>query len=150
MKRKTFLIMIACMISFLFIRAESAPGGSDDDGVVTYPDGGWGMDIGGGYQSLPDREVEGHDGELVDVSGEMVMPEGYRADYRDTPYGAMTQEGFVLFPKFKFQDVKRREKKEEEEKEELLREQIFYEATTRPNSAIWGVSSPRGDKKPPK
>lgn len=126
---KVLRVFFAVMFSLLLL---IGPGvyvvfGGDDDGIVEYPDGNWGMDIGGGYQTMPD--------------GSMVQPAGYREEYKNTDYGAQTREGFVVFPNFRFDDQKG--PSPSEVKETYEKEMIFYASSTGPNSSMLGISKPR-------
>lgn len=118
----------------------------DDDYLIQYPDGSYGIDLGGGFETLPTDDARGRVGGRPFGAGELLLPEGYREDYKDTQYGAMTQRGFVTFPGFIFPDAKRKEdaaKKRLKEEEQEAKELIFHEDTTSAGSSIWGVSSPR-------
>jgi len=98
------------------------------DMIVTYPDGDMGINLGGGLEVKPD--------------GEMMAPYGYREEYKDSPYGATTQDGFVIFPDFKYPEAKQKEEEEKKLQDEYL---IFREATTTTAPAgkgLWGVSDP--------
>ena len=97
----------------------------EDDGLKEYPDGSYGIDMGSGYETMPD--------------GEFIPPSGYRDEYRDTKYGAMTDKGFVVFPGFRFD--KPAKKAEVGKKEEEIEDYIFHEPTTS-TSMIWGVAGP--------
>ncbi len=99
------------------------------DMIVTYPDGDMGVDLGGGLEVRPD--------------GEMMAPYGYREEYRDSQYGATTQDGFVIFPDFEYPEAKGKKEAEKKLKEEYI---IFREATTTTTEptgkGLWGVSDP--------
>jgi hypothetical protein len=126
---KTLRVFSAVTISLLFLlgsRAHVVFGG-DNDGIVEYPDGNWGMDIGGGYQTMPD--------------GSMVQPSAFRQEYVNTDYGAQTREGFVVFPNFRFDDQKG--PPPSEVKETYEKEIMFYASSTGPNTSMLGVSKPR-------
>ncbi|MEA3488852.1 MAG: hypothetical protein U9R44_00715 [Candidatus Omnitrophota bacterium] len=125
MKHKFFICLFLCFFIFFIVGTGFA--GGDDDGVVEYPDGSYGYDIGGGYGYMPD--------------GKTIMPEGYRDPLADSEYGPMTQEGFLIFPKFRFPDSATREKKQKADKKKI-EEMMFEEATTQPNTLLWGVSDP--------
>ena len=119
------------MVFFLVFLQMRAFAGSNDTGLQEYPGGDYGVDLGGGYEVTPD--------------GQLLPPQDYRDDYRNTEYGPMTQTGFVVFPGFEFADSaaasSAAKKKEEEDKAKAL---IFYSYTTSPaGNSIWGVSSPR-------
>ncbi|MBD3425635.1 MAG: hypothetical protein GF409_00205 [Candidatus Omnitrophica bacterium] len=107
----------------------------DEGGVVEYPDGALGMDIGGGYQAMPDEQ-----GDEYDV---LPAPE-YREPYKSTRYGAQLDEGFVgTFPGFSFKERGTPSPQLREEQELEIEEYIFYESTTtQPASPFWGVSGP--------
>lgn len=118
-------ILIAVTILML---STSGKGFAGDDELIVYPDGSFGIDLGEGYETMPD--------------GELMPPGGYREDYKSTSYGAMTSKGFVVFPDFRFPGTRRKiEKVKSEEKE--INDYIFYEATTSTPDSLWGVSSPR-------
>ena len=92
---KYFFSITFCVFLFLAYGAGPASGG-DNDGIVVYPDGRWGMDIGGGYQTMPDsNKADGTSGQT------MVQPSEYRQEYKDTPYGPQTQQGLAIFPDFR-------------------------------------------------
>ncbi|MCK4851896.1 MAG: hypothetical protein KAS86_02170 [Candidatus Omnitrophica bacterium] len=105
----------------------------DDEMVREYPDGDFGIVLGHGYEDMPA-------GKNGDGGYELVPPPGFREEYQDTRYGAMTGEGFVVFPGFSFQAPP---KKVEEKKSELQKEYIFHETTTSTSTTLWGVSSPK-------
>jgi hypothetical protein len=111
--------------------------------VRSYPDGAFGIDLGGGYEVAP----VGRGGRQ-----ELLLPEGYRQDYRNTRYGPMTEQGFTLFPDFRFSDVQEAEEKKEEEEEEKARKDLIFratgDATTQPerSTPLWGVYIPSEDK----
>ncbi len=123
-------IMLLVLLSLVFALPPAFAQQDDEEGIVEYPDGRWGMDIGGGYQAMPAKNGRGYDFEAA-------AP--YRADYKDTRYGPMTGKGFVDFPAFEFEPM---EKVKEEKEEELpVEDYIFYETTTSSaGSSLWGVS----------
>lgn len=150
MKNKIAKYHIICLALSVFVALFSSQlaFAEDDDYLVTYPDGSYGVDLGGGYEVMPNREGRGGLGATGSRGGELILPYGYREDYKNTQYGAMTQRGFVTFPGFRFSDAariekadKKRLKEEEEGKKE--KDMIFQEATTSAGSSIWGISSPR-------
>ncbi|NQT32289.1 MAG: hypothetical protein HQ594_01285 [Candidatus Omnitrophica bacterium] len=101
----------------------------DDDGIIEYPDGSLGMDIGGGYQTMP--KIQGEDEDFMPAPG-------YRDDYKDTRYGPMTEQGayFPVMPSFSLPGTRKPVEKTEEEKE-----QIFYQMPPEEmESTIWGFS----------
>jgi len=139
MRRKTVVAGVLAALA-LFLSVYYASGDDDGDGVVTYPDGRWGMDIGGGYQTTPD--------------GENLMPQDYRAPLADSYYGPMTPKGYEFFPSFEFPDSAARDKKEramrKEYREMMIMPEVTSEATTvtapRKRTLLWGYSSPvKGD-----
>ena len=86
------LKILVVLCAFLFAGPGTpASAGRDEPGIVEYPGGDYGIDIGGGYGIMPD--------------GTMLEPAQYRDSYRDTKYGPMTQTGFVNFPGFSFTDA---------------------------------------------
>ena len=133
------MVRIAVLAALSFIPFQHALLAADrDEGMlVEYPDGSYGIDMGGGYQTLPG----GRGGQTQ----ELMLPPGYREDYRNTDYGAMTQDGLVIFPKFSFTPVADQRKKEEESKGEY----IFHEASTTHYSPFLGVSGPKKEPKRP-
>jgi hypothetical protein len=114
----------------------------DNNFIKEYPDGSFGMDMGGGYEIAP----VGDNGEE-----EILPPEGYRDTYVNTKYGPMTREGFSFYPEFRFSDTKSKEDSEkkqideEKEKKDYIF-QVTGESTTTPGTAgispIWGVYIP--------
>lgn len=135
--RKTIVrIAVFAVISFLPFHQALIASEKDEGMLIEYPDGNYGIDIGGGYQTLP----SGRQGQKE----ELMLPSGYREDYKNTNYGAMTQKGFVIFPRFSFTPIADQKKKEEETKGEY----IFHEASTTYYSPFSGVSQPK--KKPEK
>jgi hypothetical protein len=128
--RKAVLMLFLSVIVFSGLAGSSTFAWEDESGLMEYPGGDYGIDMGGGYEVTPD--------------GRILPPQGYRDDYRDTKYGPMTQTGFVVFPGFEFADVKAGGEVEKKKQEEETKELIFYEYTTSPaGNSIWGVSSPR-------
>ena len=123
----------------LFILMAFCTGGhaaSRDDGIIEYPDGAYGVDIGGGYETMP----AGRSDLMSAGREELLMPAGYREDYKNTRYGAMTQRGFVLFPGFRFPTARR---EEEKGREEEIEEFIFHPSTTSASESLFrGVSGP--------
>lgn len=117
---------VVCFLSvtLLFFIAPAVFAGRDDDFVQEYPGGDYGLDLGEGYEVMPD--------------GEFLPPAGYREDYKDTKYGPMTDKGFIDFPGFRF----RSSEKPTVEKRKEEKDYIFHEATTVGGSTLWGVSGP--------
>jgi hypothetical protein len=127
---KTLVVLCAFLLAGL---VPSASAERDESGIVAYPGGDYGIDIGGGYGIMPD--------------GTMLEPEQYRDSYRDTKYGPMTQTGFVNFPSFSFPDAVAPSEPETEEKIKP-EEFIFYQdPASSAGSSIWGVSAPRKHEK---
>jgi hypothetical protein len=121
-------MILLVLLSFVFALPMAFAGEDDDAGIVEYPDGSWGMDIGGGYQAMPSKSGRGYDFEPATP---------YREDYKDTRYGPMTRGGFVDFPAFKFEAGDEKKKEEELPVEDY----IFYESTTTSaGNTLWGVS----------
>ena len=138
MKKIRFRLLIICLILFIHSAAAgkdrgggSGAGGGSGDNMIVYPDGDYGIDLGGGYQIMPSKETGKY---------EMILPVGYREDYQDTRYGAMVGNGFINFPGFSL------DKKADKDKEKDSREKefIFHEATTISSSenVLWGFSDP--------
>lgn len=126
------ILIVLCALLFF---GPVIPGSArnDERGIVAYPGGDYGVDIGGGYGIMPD--------------GTMLEPEQYRDSYRDTKYGPMTPTGFVNFPNFSFPDAAA---PGEPETDDMAKpeEFIFYQdPASSAGSSIWGVSSPRKPEK---
>jgi hypothetical protein len=124
-------ILGICVLFVLMMQLVFAD--EDDDGIVVYPDGSLGMDIGGGYQAMPTRGSDRY---------ESLPAQAYREPYRNTQYGAQLGDGFVgTFPEFSFKrggEVSEKIKEEEE-----ITDYIFHEYTTSPDvSPLWGFSGP--------
>ena len=136
---RKIMVRVAVFAALSFIPFQQALFGAErDEGMlIEYPDGNYGIDIGGGYQTLP----SGRQGQTQ----ELMLPSGYREDYKNTNYGAMTQDGLVIFPKFSFTPAADEKKKEEESRGEY----IFHEASTTYYSPFLGVSSPKKKPKRP-
>ncbi len=109
------------------------------NGIVEYPDGDLGIDLGGGYEVMP----KGH-GEY-----EVLLPAEYREPYENTKYGPMVGDKFLVFPKFKLPETG----KGAGVKTKEIKDHIFYELPAEetpteeapievPKSIIWGVSGP--------
>ncbi|MBD3379934.1 MAG: hypothetical protein GF408_05670 [Candidatus Omnitrophica bacterium] len=114
-----------CAVILLFASFSLFVSADEEDGVQMYPGGDYGIDLGGGYEMMPD--------------GELLAPSGFREDYQNTRYGPLAGEGFVVFPDFRFISDKSKKK----EKEEPAEEYIFHPATTETSgSLLWGVSGP--------
>lgn len=99
-----------------------------DDGTLIYPDGGMGLDLGGGYQTTPDDEV--------------LLPKAYRDPYNTyTRYGPMYGSSFPT--------VQNPPARKEEESRKIT-DHVFHEATTAPfESMLWGVyQAERSSEKP--
>ena len=133
--------LLPAIVILLFFSAEGFSA-SRDDMVRSYPDGAFGLDLGGGYEVAP----IGRGGRQ-----ELLLPEAYRQDYRNTRYGPMTEQGFTLFPDFRFSDVQEREETEKEEEKKLRKDLMFEttgDATTQPerSTPLWGVYIPSEDK----
>ena len=144
LKKHQIICFIALSVIFVLSISQLLQA-DDDDYLIQYPDGSYGVDLGGGFETLPTDDARRGAGAAFGA-GELLLPEGYREDYKDTQYGAMTQRGFVTFPGFIFPDAKRKEdaaKKRLKDEEQEQKELIFYEDTTSAGSSIWGVSSPR-------
>jgi len=139
-RKKAFLVLCTAIFTLcLVVKAES-----NDDGLREYPDGSYGVDLGGGYELIPGEERGGPD--------QLILPAGYRQEYQDTRYGPTTNTGFAIFPDFEFPKSKamldlERKKKEEEDK---MKEYLFHEEQEeeKPKSAIWGVYIPGEEKLP--
>jgi hypothetical protein len=130
MKMVKLLVIYMLLISVVqFACAQD----DDDSGVVIYPDGSLGFDIGGGYQAMPGRRGEGY---------ETLPAQDYREPYRDTQYGAQLGDGFVgTFPEFSFK--RGGEVSAEVKEEEEITDYIFHAYTTSPDvSPLWGYSEP--------
>lgn len=113
--------------------SQAFAGDTRDDGmIIEYPDGNYGLDMGGGYQTIPDKKSP---------SGEKTMlPVAYRDEYSNTEYGPMTHKGLPIFPDFRW------EKKKEEDKKKEQKDYVFYESTSTSHGALLGVSAPRNKK----
>ena len=135
------LTAILLLFTIAILTIPAAGFSADDEIVRTYPDGSYGMDIGGGYQVAP----VGPDGRE-----EVLMPEQYRQDYEDSRFGPMMKEGFLMFPDFKFSDAPKREAqpKAKEKEEREIKEQIFHQATTSTGGGSWGVYIPPSKEAP--
>lgn len=131
---KTVKLLVVCMLLISAVQYAYAEE-DDDGGIVIYPDGSLGYDIGGGYQAMPAGRGEGY---------ETLPAQPYREPYKDTPYGAQLGDGFVsTFPEFSFD--RGGEVPEKEEEEEELTDYIFHAYTTSPDvSPLWGFSEPSG------
>ena len=110
-----------------------------DDNIVVYPDGEYGIDLGGGYQAMPD--------------GTQLLPEGYRDPISDSKYGPQTPEGYMLFPGFKFPDSAARERRSRTRRSEYEHMLMMpsTDATTtgappQPRTLLWGFSSYTGEE----
>ncbi|MDP8299328.1 MAG: hypothetical protein P9L88_05450 [Candidatus Tantalella remota] len=133
MQKPITILRLILAIFIFMVFCEYGHTRSRNDGIIEYPDGAYGMDIGGGYETMPTKAIAAGQEELL-------MPAGYREDYKDTRYGAMTQRGFVLFPGFKFPAAQRAEEKK---KAEEIEEYIFHASTTSANDSLFrGVSGP--------
>jgi len=127
--KRISIFSILCI--FLVLMAHQVFAGTDD-WVVEYPDGDYGIDMGGGYEEMPDRH-----------GGEVLPPKGYREDYMDTQYGPLVQDKFLIFPDFEFPEDKKKEEEEDKETKDL----IFHESTTTTSqSSLWGVYIPGSDE----
>lgn len=123
-----FVVMIMCLFA-------AFKGHANDE---QYPDGGYGVDWGGGYNETPD--------------GKLIIPGAYRDPYMDTQYGLLTQDGrFDNFPGYSLPGSPADRAKEASKKEELKKtgkELKFHAATTSSaGSLYWGVYDPAKDKK---
>jgi len=127
-----FTLFLTCVFFVLPTFSDDYGGDYDTGGdyLIEYPDGKYGMDLGGGYFTMPD--------------GTMEPPSGYRQYYQDTPYGPMTDTGLTIFPSFKLPEGRAREEKQRIQKErekERVKEYMFHEATTgTAGSSVWGIS----------
>jgi hypothetical protein len=94
-----------------------------------YPDGSYGLDLGGGYDLEPEGDIQ--------------PPSPYREDYRSTPYGPSLGRGFEVFPStLDYGKPSPKKTEDEKERDKQLKGYVFYEATTSPRgSELWGVSS---------
>ncbi|MFQ5953151.1 MAG: hypothetical protein ACE5JK_07090 [Candidatus Omnitrophota bacterium] len=81
------VLLLTCLIVVLMFRFALAQK-DDDDALVEYPDGSYGLDLGGGYEVTPE--------------GEFLPDPDYRDEYVDTEYGPRTRKGFDVFPDFKW------------------------------------------------
>ena len=133
--KKKFLFLFICFLLVPFLPYSHAARDDSGDGIVTYPDGRLGMDIGGGYQTTPD--------------GENLMAEAYRAPLANSYYGPMTPKGYELFPKFEFPDSKEKDAKAKEDRARY--QEMFMAPTTEATTTtapperrtlLYGVSSP--------
>ena len=123
MRRIAFFIIIA----FLFVSSLSASAQRDrGGGLLEYPDGSYGQDIGGGYKSTPDNEV--------------LMPSAYRTPYDYTEYGPMYGD--------RFPTVQNPPARAEEDGKKIS-DHVFHESTTVPfDSMLWGVYDSGKDASP--
>ena len=107
MKQKTVFLIVSIIAMFLLFQVSVAQ--DDDKTLQEYPDGAYGISVGGGYEEMPD--------------GTFIAAPDYRDIYADTDYGPITREGFAVFPDFKFKTY---EEKPMEERPETY--YIYYEA----------------------
>ncbi|MDD5633937.1 MAG: hypothetical protein PHW46_01515 [Candidatus Omnitrophica bacterium] len=127
-------LLILLGIVLLFGHSEGFAG-RDDGFVQDYPGGDYGLDLGGGYESMPD--------------GTLLTPSAYRDDYVSTKYGPMTHEGFVIFPGYDFADTRaQKAQKMLIEKQRQRKEQIFHNAFEKDESgsSLWGFSDSSKEK----
>jgi len=127
--------LVVLIVSVCILLVPKTVFAGSDDFLVEYPDGRYGVDLGGGYE--------------VDPDGQTIMPQGYREPYQDTFYGPTSQKGLLLFPEFSFQESTRKAKAAKE-KEDKMSDQMFIEgdSTTAANSVMWGVYIPGEDDEP--
>jgi hypothetical protein len=88
----------------------------DEETLVEYPDSSYGIDLGEGYEVLPDGDFIGGPGE--------------RGEYIDTDYGPTTQRGLEVFPAFQWRSERR--PGVSREAPAVAGPYIYYEATTTP------------------
>ncbi|MBD3296284.1 MAG: hypothetical protein GF392_02835 [Candidatus Omnitrophica bacterium] len=93
-----------------------------------YPDGSYGLDLGGGYDLEPQGDIQ--------------PPAPYREDYRSTPYGPSLGRGFEVFPSsLNYGKPPPKKTEDEKQRDKELKGYVFHEATTSPRgSELWGVS----------
>jgi len=130
MKKKLVSIFILVLVLICF-----KSWAKDDDFVQRYPGGDYGLDVGAGYQLMPE--------------GEFLPPSGYREDYKDTKYGPMTQRGFSLFQNFRFSDSKKAEdlkKKREQEREE---KELIFQRAFQKDEVVEGEDEPKEEEPSP-
>jgi hypothetical protein len=131
--RYSWILTAAVVLVSMAIAFGAFAGDYRDDGMlIEYPDGNYGIDMGGGYQTIPDKKSE--DGQKT------MLPPVYRDEYSNTQYGPMTHKGLPIFPDFRW------EKKKEEDKKKEQKDQVFYESTGASHGALLGVSAPRKKK----
>ncbi|MDD3089656.1 MAG: hypothetical protein PHT95_06910 [Candidatus Omnitrophica bacterium] len=122
--RTSIIFLLA--ITAVFFSFEADASGRDDGLIVEYPDGSWGVDLGDQYVTAAD--------------GTMVMSPDYREDYMNTPYGALTSQGFTVFPSFNFAGSIGKVDPTQKRTEDVI---VMYETTTSPPpGALWGFSTP--------
>ncbi len=95
-----FGILTAAVMIFLagVTTGAFAASSRDDNMLIEYPDGNYGMNLGGGYQTIPDRNSPG--------GQKTMLPADYRSPYTDSQYGPMTPQGLPIFPDFRFDKKK--------------------------------------------
>ncbi|MGB2599691.1 MAG: hypothetical protein WBB86_06315 [Candidatus Omnitrophota bacterium] len=104
-------VLLVCLTALLFTHLAFAQ--DDDEMLVEYPDGSYGLDLGEEYEVLPDGDFIGGPAE--------------RGEYEDTDYGPTTRRGLEVFPDFRWS---RGRKAKALEEEVPGRYYIYYEATT--------------------
>jgi len=114
MRRIAFFIVIAFLFfNILNASAQRNRGG----GLLEYPDGSYGQDLGGGYKSTPDNEV--------------LMPSAYRTPYDYTQFGPMYGG--------RFPTVQNPPARADEDGKKVS-DHVFHESTTVTfDSMLWGV-----------
>lgn len=127
---KTFIALISCVLCLAAVFSATSvlaqDRSRDDNMLVDYPDGRYGVDMGGGFVSMPD--------------GTVLPPPEYRSPLANSEYGPMTPTGFSVFPGSSFE---KHEKAYEKKEQQQVNDAVFYEGQTTSRGALWGVSSPR-------
>lgn len=120
--------LYVCVLLLFFVR-HAYCSAENRNMVREYPDGSYGLDLGGGYDLEPEGDIQ--------------PPSPYREDYRSTPYGPSLGRGFEVFPStLDYGKPSPKKTEEEKQRDKELKGYVFYEATTSPRgSELWGVSS---------
>jgi len=108
MRSVRLICLLFFVVGVIVISPDNVFAGNKEDMVRVYPDGGYGIDMGGGYKVLPD--------------GEVLQPEGYREPYQDTEYGPIVNDKFLFFPGYKLSISEKEEDTETKQDENLFHE----------------------------